>query len=90
MSDYRKIIEHYGEDNQKIKAIAELNDLAELLIKDMKKHKCSRNKALNEIADVKILLEQILIMYGISGKEIHNREFMKLHKIMKTIKKETV
>ena len=90
MNEYKMIIEHYGEDQQKLEAVGKLNDLADQLIQDMEKNKCSRVKTLDKIAEVKIMLEQILIMYGISGKEITNREFIKLHKTIKRIEKETV
>ena len=90
MSEYKKIIEHYGEARQKLEAVEKLNDLAEQLIQDIERNKCSRGKTLDKFADVKIMLEQILIIYGISGKEIEHREFIKLHKKIKRIEKETV
>jgi len=87
MGEYTDILNYYGEDLQTLKAIERLNDLSYVLLKDLDKEKYSRRKVLDCIAEVKVSLEQVLRVYGVSGKEIATKEHLILHKTMKEIKK---
>ena len=83
---YNKIIEKFGENNQVLKCVEELNELAQVL--------CKLNSAdtggvtfenvVEEIADVEIMLNQIKIILDISESDI---ETMKNYKIMRTAKR---
>lgn len=58
------IADHYGKENQTIKAIEELAELIQALAKgDIENIK-------EEIADVRVMLEQIEYLYGVSDDEI--------------------
>ena len=66
------IADHYGKENQTIKAIEELAELIQALAKgDIENIK-------EEIADVRVILEQIEYLYGVSDDEITLRMCAKL------------
>ena len=66
------IADHYGKENQTIKAIEELAELIQALAKgDIENIK-------EEIADVRVMLEQIEYLYGVSDDEITLRMCPKL------------
>ena len=66
------IADHYGKENQTIKVIEELAELIQALAKgDIENIK-------EEIADVRVMLEQIEYLYGISEDAITLRMCAKL------------
>lgn len=66
------IADHYGKENQTIKAIEELAELIQALAKgDIENIK-------EEIADVRVMLEQIEYLYCVSDDEITLRMCAKL------------
>lgn len=79
----RAIIAHYGEEEQKLKAIEELTELQEALIKDSIKGGFEYAIA-EEIADVYVMLAQLKIIYGFSEDKI---EEIKDYKITRTIER---
>ena len=71
MSDVlKKIIKHYGEPMQTLKAVEELTELQEVLIKSLTKGKMSRDELLSELADVVIMVDQLMIIYSIEDSEL--------------------
>ena len=72
MKKTKAIADHYGKEHQTIKAIEELAELIQALAKgDIENIK-------EEIADVRVMLEQIEYLYGISDDEITLRMCAKL------------
>ena len=73
---YNELIEKYG-DLQVIVAIEELGELQKELCKSLR-DKGNRDKIIEEIADVCIMVDQLKIMYGISTAVIHAAKNKKL------------
>ena len=72
MKKTKAIADHYGKEHQTIKAIEELAELIQALAKgDIENIK-------EEIADVRVMLEQIEYLYGISDDAITLRMCAKL------------
>lgn len=78
-------IETFGEEKQKIKLFEEMAELQKEVCKNMLG---SDNEELiiGEIADVFIMLEQLIIMYGIKNKEIQDVVDFKLNRLGDYIK----
>ena len=80
MSDfYNEIINKFGKDNQILKCVEELTELSQVLCKIMSADGggITKDKAIEEIADVEIMLNQIKIILDISESNI---ETMKNYK----------
>ena len=81
----RKIFEAavatFGETNQKVVAIEELSELQKEICKDLRGDGNAAHVA-EEIADVSIMLDQLLLMYGNTGDayEIRRRKLERLEK----------
>ena len=77
--DIRTIAEHYGEENQIDKTIEEMSELTQALIKY--KH-CGgdlfKEKVIEEIADVEIMLDQIKYLLKITDKSMISAKMYKL------------
>ena len=72
MKKIKAIANYYGKEHQTIKAIEELAELIQALAKgDIENIK-------EEIADVRVMLEQLEYLYGISDDEITLRMCAKL------------
>lgn len=68
--NYEKIIDHYGADAQKVKAIEELSELQKEIAKDLIGQGSIENVA-EEIADVQIMLRQLQMIYGIDYSDLN-------------------
>lgn len=66
---YKKVIKTYGEKAQKLMAIEEMSELTKEICKDFR-GKLNREHLIEEVADVTIVIYQLLMMYKISDKEI--------------------
>ena len=65
-----KIIEHYGEDNQRYKAAEELSELQTLLLQDANQNgKVPLSRIIEELADVYVTLKQIELIYKIDSRD---------------------
>ena len=72
MKKTKAIADHYGKKHQTIKAIEELAELIQALAKG------DTDNIKEEIADVRVMLEQIEYLYGISDDAITLRMCAKL------------
>jgi phosphoribosyl-ATP pyrophosphohydrolase len=72
MNPYEDILNHYGWEKQKLKAIEENAEFIRALARD------DRKNIVEEMADKRIMDEQIKIHYEISGTEIAKVVFEKL------------
>lgn len=66
---YKQAIELYGEKAQKLMAIEEMSELTKEICKDFR-GKLNREHLIEEIVDVIITIDQLMMMYEISGDEI--------------------
>jgi NTP pyrophosphatase (non-canonical NTP hydrolase) len=83
----QKAIERYGADLQKQVAIEEMAELTKEICKDFR-GKGNREHILEEIADVKIMLSQLLIMYDIKVWELNDVIVSKLTRLEERLKGE--
>lgn len=65
-----KIVAYNGEYMQVSKAVEELIELTEVLIKDLNKSIMDKDHLLEEIADVEIMLAQLKIIYRIAPEDL--------------------
>lgn len=63
-----EILEHYGPENQKIKAAEELAELLEAIMKDISKGTAAG--ILGEVADVYIMLTQLELIYSLDPDDL--------------------
>lgn len=87
MNVLEKAIEVYGADLQKQVAIEEMAELTKEICKDFR-GKGNREHILEEIADVKIMLSQLLIMYDIKVYELNDVMISKLERLEKRLANE--
>lgn len=87
MTILEKTIETYGADLQKQVAIEEMAELTKEICKDFR-GKGNRKHILEEIADVKIMLSQLLIMYDIKIWELNDVMASKLARLSERLKGE--
>ena len=87
MTTLEKAIETYGADLQKQVAIEEMAELTKEICKDFR-GKGNREHILEEIADVKIMLSQLLIMYDIKVWELNDVIVSKLTRLEERLKGE--
>lgn len=78
--NYKKIIDHYGTDTQKVKAIEELSELQKEIAKDLIGQGNIENVA-EEIADAKVMIEQLQMIYEIENDDV---EKITREKILRT------
>ena len=94
--DLLKIIEHFGINNQQRKLEEEVFELQEIILdyefsknNFPKQHKiCEdvfKEKIIEEITDVMVLLEQFKTYYGITSEEITNLFWSKVDRTLKRI-----
>ena len=83
-TDLRKIIKYWGEDKQKIKAIEELSELQKELCKNLL-NQIDDKKLEEEISDVQIMLNQLMIMHGISKNDIEYHMNLKIKRTIEII-----
>lgn len=96
----KRIINVFGQEAQKNKAVEELIELAELIIKDnngrvdydpnlnIEKFRKALliDQIAEEMADVYIMLDQIKEIYGINNEEVESNVAVKLERIMKYVR----
>ncbi len=87
MNVLEKAIEVYGADLQKQVAIEEMSELIKEICKGFR-GKDNRDNILEEIADVKIMLSQLLIMYDIKVWELNDKMISKLDRLEKRLANE--
>lgn len=67
--DLIEIIGHYGEDKQKLMVVEECSELIKEISKNFR-YNNNRGEILYEIADVAVMLNQLMIIYGFTEKEL--------------------
>lgn len=92
----KRIINVFGKEAQKNKAVEELIELAELIIKEnngrldydtnLNIEKIRIDQIAEEIADVYIMLDQVKEIYGINNEEVERKVAVKLERIMKYVR----
>ena len=83
----QKAIDTYGYDLQKQVAIEEMSELIKEICKDFR-GKENRENIIEEIADVQIMLYQLMAMYGISDTDLNITMGLKLNRLSERLKGE--
>ena len=84
---YKQAIKTYGEHAQKLMAIEEMSELTKEICKDFR-WKLDREHLIEEMADVLIMLDQMLILYKISGEEVGLMRIKKVERLRERLKKQ--
>lgn len=83
---YKKAIKTYGEKAQKLMAIEEMSELTKEICKDFR-GKLDREHLIEEIIDVIITIDQLMMMYEISGDEIEQMRERKIERLKERLEK---
>ena len=83
---YKQAIKTYGEHAQKLMAIEEMSELTKEICKDFR-GKLDREHLIEEMADVLIMLDQMLILYKISGEEVGLMRIKKVERLKERLEK---
>lgn len=84
---YKQAIETYGERAQKLMAIEEMSELTKEICKDFR-GKLNREHLVEEMADVLIMLDQLLLMYKVSEEEIVSMCTRKMKRLKERLEKQ--
>ena len=83
----QEIIDHYGEDHQKDKALEEMAELQKEILKE-KDGKGDIRHIIEELADVNVVLQQIQLVYGITDEQIEQVVQEKIERTLDVIEGE--
>ena len=84
---YKQAISAYGEKAQKLMAIEEMSELTKEICKDFR-GKLNREHLIEEMADVLIMLDQMLLLYKISGEEVGLMRIQKVERLKERLEKQ--
>lgn len=84
---FNKAISTYGEKAQKLMAIEEMSELTKEICKDFR-GKLNREHLIEEMADVLIMLDQMLLLYKISGDEVGLMRIKKVERLKERLEKQ--
>ena len=79
-----QIINHYGEDKQLIMAIEEMSELTKVLCKT-ERGKINLNDLTEEIADVMVMMEQLILIFKLDGILIRHKMRFKIERQLRRI-----
>ena len=83
---FKKAIKTYGEKAQKLMAIEEMSELTKEICKDFR-GKLDREHLIEELVDVTITIDQLIMMYEISGKEIQQMCARKMERLKERLER---
>ena len=84
---YKQAIDTYGVRSQKLMAIEEMSELTKEICKDFR-GLLDREHLIEEMADVTIMLDQMLLIYKISGEEVGLMRIKKVERLKERLKKQ--
>ena len=77
----QKAVEKWGKNKQVLCTIEEMNELSKELLKDVNRKESNREKIVEEIGDLLIMLNQLKIIYNIKDHELTDTINRKMEKI---------
>ena len=83
------IINHYKKEDQVLQAVEEMSELTKELIKNINRNKENEAEIILEIADVQIMLMQLIEIYKIDGNKLLGAIEYKLLRQKERIKNES-
>ena len=87
MEKPREILNHYGREKQILQTVEEMAELSVELIKSVNRNKNNAAEVVNEIADVKNMLNQMMIVFNIKESDLKKSMEYKLDRQIKRIEK---
>ena len=84
---YKAAIQTFGKREQKLMAIEEMSELTKEICKDFR-GELNRENLIEEMADVLIMLDQMLILYKISGEEVGLMRIKKVERLKERLEKQ--
>ena len=78
---YEEVIEHYGTDNQVLKAVEELMEMMEELLKYLEGAK-NKKVILEEMADVLNMMAQLQLIFGFQNLEVFEKMSEKMERTL--------
>ena len=84
---YKKAISTYGEKAQKLVAIEEMSELTKEICKDFR-GQLNREHLIEEVADVTIMIYQLLMMYEIGDEEIQQMCERKMERLKERLERD--
>ena len=83
----RKIADHYGPQTQEFQAVSEIMELGQVLTRRPgQRTKDWKEKLLDEMADVTIMIRQLRLLYDISDEDFEKKIIEKLDRQLERIK----
>ena len=87
IATYKQAIDTYGVRTQKLMAIEEMSELTKEICKDFR-GLLDREHLIEEMADVLIMLDQMLLMYKVSGEEVRLMRIKKVERLKERLEKQ--
>lgn len=87
IATYKQAIQTYGVRPQKLMAIEEMSELTKEICKDFR-GLLDREYLIEEMADVMIMLDQMLLMYKISSEEVNLMRIKKVERLKERLEKQ--
>ena len=82
-----KIADHYGPQTQEFQAVSEIMELGQVLTRRPgQRTKDWKEKLLDEMADVTIMIQQLRLLYDISDEDFEKKIIEKLDRQLERIK----
>ncbi|MBO7448955.1 MAG: hypothetical protein J6U54_01185 [Clostridiales bacterium] len=82
-----KISKYYGRANQEMQSVSELFELGEVITRRPDQRGSDwKDKLLDEIADVRIMLQQLCLLYDISKEDVEDKIDEKLNRQIERMK----
>jgi NTP pyrophosphatase (non-canonical NTP hydrolase) len=88
MNAYKKAIAHWGKEAQIMKTLEELDELKDVIYKDLIEGHVDYDHLAEEIADVHNMLIQLMLIYNISAQTIEDNMTMKMRRTVDRIENE--
>jgi NTP pyrophosphatase (non-canonical NTP hydrolase) len=86
----KEIVFYFGSRGQISKAVEELIELAEILIKDVNKSELNKDHLYEELADVEIMLAQLKYIYNIDPEGLNQEIDRKIERTIERITDEGI
>lgn len=86
--DIKRIVEYYGPKRQKSKAVEELVELTEVIVKDINKAFISIDDLYSEIADVEIMIRQLKLIFNLDDEMLDDEMHRKVARTLNRIRME--
>ena len=87
-ADIKRIVEYYGPERQKGKAVEELVELTEVIVKNINKAFISIDDLYSEVADVEIMIRQLKLIFNLDDEMLDDEMHRKVARTLNRIRME--